>query len=185
MHPSPSPRPLALAALLVGLLWLLTAAIAFRDPAYIEPRTPLDHLAVWSLSLALGVLPWPLWALHRLQAPRDGFLGYQATVATGLGSVAAAVGSLIVAGVVPGTADAGDLGAVVYLTGIVLLILGLLPLGVATLRARALPRWMGGFLLAGCPLMILSEQGGLVAFGLGWLAVGTHLGLFPPAQAAP
>jgi len=49
-------------------------------------------------------------------------------------------------------------------------------LGIVTMRSRVLPIWAGAILLIGAltPLM-LADRGGMIGFGLAWIAVGTAL----------
>jgi hypothetical protein len=59
--------------------------------------------------------------------------------------------------------------------------LGLVPLGVATLRARVLPRWCGVLLIVavmGIPVYFaLGNYGGAILYGLVWLGLGYTLWL--------
>jgi hypothetical protein len=59
--------------------------------------------------------------------------------------------------------------------GILLMGLGLVLLGVATLRARVLPRWCGIGLVVLVVFSALGAYGGFVALGLIWLALGYAL----------
>jgi hypothetical protein len=65
------------------------------------------------------------------------------------------------------------LGILVYTPGTLLLSIGMLLLGIATVRARVLPRWCGVALIVGVVAMFIgAESGGMVLFGLVWVAVG-------------
>ena len=57
--------------------------------------------------------------------------------------------------------------------GFLVAFVGIVLLGVATLRFGALPRWSGLLLIACLPLAInLGDHGGAIALSLTWLAVG-------------
>jgi hypothetical protein len=63
-----------------------------------------------------------------------------------------------------------------FLAGIVFTSLGLLLMGVATVRAGALPRPCGFGLVAMVVFLALGAYGGFVVVGLIWLALGHALG---------
>jgi hypothetical protein len=62
-----------------------------------------------------------------------------------------------------------------FLVGLLLVSLGLVLLGVATLQARVLPRWCGVGLIALVVFSALGAFGGFVVVGLIWLALGYAL----------
>jgi len=62
--------------------------------------------------------------------------------------------------------------------------LGLVLLGVATLRARVLPRWCGVGLIALVVFSALGAFGGFLVVGLLWLALGYALLSQPGASVA-
>jgi len=165
------------AAVIAGMLWILVAAVKLFGPVYWAPSSPIDYLGVGTFSLALvGLMP-ALLGLHRQQQLQSGRLGAWAFRATFVGAAAAAVGNALESAFDP-MAGAGLLmltGLVLYLPGILLLGLGLVPLGIATLRARVFPRWAGWAIILGLPAQILTDRGGLFLFGLIWIALGAHL----------
>src|ERR687894_13178 len=63
-----------------------------------------------------------------------------------------------------------------FVAGIVSTSLGLLLMGVATVRAGVLPRWLGFGLVAMVVFLALGAYGGFVVVGLIWLALGYALG---------
>ena len=71
-----------------------------------------------------------------------------------------------------------------FLAGILLTSLGLVLLGVATLRARVLPRWFGVGLIALVVFSALGAFGGFIVVGLIWLALGYALWTQPGALGA-
>ncbi len=165
------------AAVIAGMLWILVAAVKLFGPVYWAPSSPIDYLGVGTFSLALvGLMP-ALLGIHRQQQFQSGRLGAWAFRATFLGAAAAGVGNVLEDAFDPMAGDGLLMltGLVLYLPGVVLLGFGLVPLGVATLRARVFPRWAGWAIILGLPAQILTDRGGLFLFGLLWIALGWHL----------
>jgi hypothetical protein len=159
-----------LAAVLDGLLWILRAGVGLSDPAYWNPSSGTDYLAVALYSAALlGLLP-ALLVLHTQQRGRSGRLGRWAFGAAFIGAAAAGIGNLA-----EDWFRLGLVGLVLYLPGILLLTGGLLLLGVATVRANVFPRWCGWALLVGLLGLVLIERGGGLVLGLVWIALGSLL----------
>ena len=173
----------ALAALASGLLWiaggLLTLAYPHSPPDVLGTR--LDYLGTSIVSAAyLGVLGG-LLGLHAKQVESYGRLG---TVGFLLAFVGAA---LLCVGQASSAIFAGDstLGWLFddpgygFLVGINLFLVGLLVLGIATLRAGALPRWCGLGLIGVVAVSIfgamVSAGSAFVAVGLVWVALGYAL----------
>ena len=170
----------ALAALASGLLWiaggLLTLAYPHSPPDVLGTR--LDYLGTSVLSAAyLGVLG----GLVGLHARQIGCYGRPGTV----GFLVAFVGAaLLCVGQATSAIFAGN-GALGWLfdrpgygfmVGISLFLVGLLVLGIATLRAGVLPRWCG-FALIGVVVVsifgaIVNAGGAFVVVGLIWAALG-------------
>ena len=165
------------AAMVAGLLWILVAILKLSGPVYWAPSSDVDYLGLLTFSLALlGLMP-ALLGLHSQQRHRSGRLGAWAFRAAFVGAAAAGIGSLLERGVGP-TAGGGLImltGFVIYLPGILLLGFGVVLLGVATLRAKVFPRWVGWAIILGLPAQILMDQGGLFLFGLLWIALGWYL----------
>ena len=148
-----------LAAMLAGVAFLLDTWFAFtmQEVAW----TNVAYLAALLLMLA-GLL-----GLHALQKDHYGRMGR--------------VGFLIV--VVASLAQV--IGLIVFLLGSEALIfwlsvpgyyvavpLGLMLYGVATLRARVLPRWCGIGLIIIPPITVILGDSGWILFALLWLALG-------------
>jgi hypothetical protein len=76
-----------------------------------------------------------------------------------------------------------------FQAGILLTSLGLLLMGIATIRAGVLPRWCGFGLIALVIFLALGAFGGFVVAGLIWLALGYALASKPqaiqPKRATP
>lgn len=159
-----------LAAIVDGLLWLLHAAVALSGPAYWDASSGADYLAVALYSAALlGLLP-ALLALHAEQWGRAGRLGTWGFAAACVGAAAAGIGNLV-----EDWFRVEFAGLALYLPGVLLLTIGLLLLGVATLRAQLLPRWCGWALVASLLGLVLIERGGDFVIGLAWVALGSFL----------
>ena len=62
-----------------------------------------------------------------------------------------------------------------FMVGVLLTSVGLLLMGIATLRAGVLPRWCGFGLIALVVFSALGAYGGFVVVGLIWLALGYAL----------
>lgn len=173
----------ALAALASGLLWiaggLLTLAFPHSPPNVLGTR--LDYLGTSVLSAAyLGVLG----GLVGLHARQVGSYGRPGTV----GFLVAFMGAaLICVGQATSAIFAGDSAlewlfdkpGYGFMVGINLFLVGLLVLGIATLRAGELPRWCG-FALIGVVVLsvfgaILNAGAAFVVVGLIWVALGYAL----------
>lgn len=158
------------AAIVDGLLWLLHAVVALSEPAYWDASSGVDYLAVASYSAALlGLLP-ALLALHVQQWGRAGRLGTWGFAAACVGAAASGIGNLV-----EDWFRVEFAGLVLYLPGVLLLTIGLLLLGVATIRAHLLPRWCGWALVAGLLGLVLIEWGGDFVVGLVWVVLGFFL----------
>ena len=164
-------------AILSGLAFTVLSLLSLATP---EPAAYLDVIfgVAW-LSTVLAVA-----GLHAVQEGRYGLLGRVGSatlvggaVATFLGALAIATGSVF-------------LGGLLFIVGGLLLLAGLVVLGIATLRARVLPRWCGAALILALPLTALAgpltggilqarsnsgDYPGVIVMGLLWLGLGYAL----------
>ena len=159
-----------LAAMLDGLLWVANDLCGrlSPDPDDWDCNSAYDYLTNAIDSAAYLLLLVGLVGLHARQAERYGPLGTA-------GFFAAFVGAAMVGVANPAEHCLGldVLGGLVYLPGVLLLSIGTLLLGIATMRARVLPRWCGVALIVGLVAMFIgADSGGMVVFGLAWVAVG-------------
>ena len=169
----------ALAALVSGVLWIVGGLLHLAYPQ--DPPGALGHFlnylgtAIFS-GAYLGMLGG-LVGLHARQAGLYGRLGTAGFFLAFAGAALAFVGQATSA-IFP---KEGTLGWLFsdpgfgFLVGLLLVSLGLVLLGVATLRARVLPRWCGVGLIALVVFSALGAFGGFVMVGLIWLALGYTL----------
>src|SRR5215207_6944364 len=172
--------------MLDGLLWVANdlGGRLSPDPDDWDCNSPYDYLTNAIDSAAFLLLLVGLVGLHARQAGRYSPLGTA-------GFFAAFVGAAMV-----GVANPAEhclalafLGILVYTPGVLLLSIGMLLLGIATMRARVLPRW-SGVLLVAYPLLLIAGlpvDGPLILVGLLWLALGYVLWTLrdmPAEQAA-
>jgi hypothetical protein len=169
----------ALAALVSGVLWIVGGLLHLAFPQ--DPPGALGHFlnylgtAIFS-GAYLGMLGG-LVGLHARQVESYGRLGTVGFFLAFAGAALAFVGQAT-SGIFPHNGALGWLFSdpgFGFLLGILLMSLGLVLLGVATLRARVLPRWCGIGLVALVVFSALGAYGGFVAFGLIWLALGYAL----------
>lgn len=165
----PRAGALAPSAALTGLLFLVLSAVSLAT----DPLSGLDLLfaAAWLCAVL------PVLALHAMHSGRDGALGTAGTVAIVVGAVANALGLVVQ------VAGSDALSLLVLPVGGLLLFVGLVLLGVATWRARVLPRWYGAAMIAALPLTFLTsifvpiegdgsgDYPGVFVVGLFWLAL--------------
>jgi hypothetical protein len=166
----------ALAALASGVLWIVGGLLNLAYPQ--DPPGALGHFlnylgtALFSAAY-LGMLGG-LVGLHARQVESYGRLGTAGFFLAFVGAALAFVGQAQSAIF----AQNGTLGWLFsdpgygFMVGILLTSLGLVLLGVATLRARVLPRWCGFGLIALVVFLALGAFGGFVVVGLIWLALG-------------
>jgi hypothetical protein len=155
-----------------GVLWGVRGAVRLAGSAYWAPQSPLDYAAVATYSLALLALMPVAVGLRSLQEPppgRWGRTGRWGSRLLFLGAAMAGVGNLVEDGL--GFPPA----SLVYVTGALLLPVGLLLLGIATLRAGVLPRWTGWVLLVSMLGFLFIEWGGAFVVGAACVALGALL----------
>ena len=162
-----------------GLLWIVGGLLNLAYPQ--DPPGALGHFlnylgtALFSAAY-LGMLGG-LAGLHARQVQSYGRLGTAGFFLAFVGAALAFVGQ----GQSAIFAQKGTLGWLFsdpgygFMVGILLTSLGLVLLGVATLRAGVLPRWCGFGLIALVVFLALGAFGGFVVVGLIWLALGYAL----------
>ncbi len=117
-----------------------------------------------------------LLGLRARQAPAYGRLGTAGFVLALLGSALLCV--ITVTAIISGDALGEAVLGTIFISGVLGWLVGFPLLGIATVRARVLPRWVGVLLIAYFPLFgfLLSSYGwGGIALGLLWLALGYAL----------
>ena len=117
-----------------------------------------------------------LLGLRARQALRYGWLGKTGFIVAFLGT-ALLCAITVIAVITKDALGEAVLGSV-FISGVLGWLVGFPPLGIATLRARMLPRWVGVLLIAYFPLFafLLGSYGwGGIALGLLWLALGYAL----------
>ena len=169
----------ALAALASGALWIAGGLLHLAYPQ--DPPGALGYYlnylgtAVFSAAY-LGMLGG-LVGLHARQVESYGRLGRAGFLLAFVGAALAFVGQAT-SGIFP---ENGTLGWLFsdpgfgFMVGILLTSLGLVLMGIATMRAGVLPRWCGFGLIALVVFSALGAYGGFVVVGLIWLALGYTL----------
>jgi hypothetical protein len=151
-----------LAALVSGVAWIVYGLLDLivANP---EEISPLDILLI----VALLLLAVGLAGFHTLQKGNYGRIGRAGLYTAIAGCLAQALGFLyLLLDVEAGwLLAAGSLG----------LLVGFVLYGVATLRARVLPRWYGVVFIIFWPVAILLGDYAPIWIGLVWLALGYAL----------
>lgn len=169
----------ALAALGSGALWIAGGLLHLAYPQ--DPPGALGYYlnylgtAIFSAAY-LGVLGG-LVGLHVRQMDSYGQLGRAGFFLAFVGAALAFVGQAT-SGIFPQNDTLGWLFSdpgYGFQAGIHLTSLGLVLMGIATLRAGVLPRWCGFGLVALVVFLTLGAYGGFVVVGLIWLALGYAL----------
>jgi len=178
-----------LAALMSGALWIAGGILHLAHP----PDPPgmlgyfLNYLGTAVFSAAyLGMLGG-LTGLHARQMDSYGRLGRAGFLLAFVGAALAFVGQAT-SGIFPQNGALGWLFSdpgFGFQAGVLLTSLGLLVMGIATMRAGVLPRWCGFGLIALVIFLALGAYGGFVVAGLIWLALGSEPQAIPPKRATP
>ncbi len=166
----------ALAAMASGALWIAGGLLHLAYPQ--DPPGALGYYlnylgtAVFSAAY-LGMLGG-LVGLHARQLGLYGRLGRAGFFLAFAGAALAFVGQAT-SGIFPQNDMLGWLFSdpgFGFMVGILFTSLGLVLMGIATLRAGVLPRWCGFGLIALVVFSALGAYGGFVVVGLIWLALG-------------
>lgn len=169
----------ALAAMASGALWIAGGLLHLTYPQ--DPPGALGYYlnylgtAIFSAAY-LGVLGG-LAGLHARQMNSYGRLGRAGFFLAFVGAALAFVGQATSV-IFPQNDTLGWLFSdpgFGFMAGILLTSLGLVLMGIATLRAGVLPRWCGFGLIALVVFSALGAFGGFVVVGLIWLALGYAL----------
>jgi hypothetical protein len=131
----------------------------------------------WVLLLVFGLL-----GLHLRQHQAGGWFGQLAALVAMFGTVTLFAGALVEVTVLPALPpDSPLIEAPPPALGIMMLvsfaayIVGLLLFGIASWRARVLPRWTGALLVIGIVLALALKPllpGALAVFGVAWICLG-------------
>jgi hypothetical protein len=186
MSPLPLVRWGGLAAMLAGVAFMVLVLIPkARDgsPFYIFGSVLL-FVTVWLLLLVA------LAGFHALQKEHYGRIGR-----AGFYTVIVGASAMIVIQLLTWVGVTLGITALVFPdpVGLLIVMVGLVLYGVATLQARVLPRWCGVGLIVGVPVLIglsvvseeYGEMLGGILFGLLWLALGYVLWSESGAAAEP
>jgi hypothetical protein len=169
-----------LAGMLAGVAWAVSGIIHF---AMVYPDTGTgptgsisDYLIEGAHVVAEAGMLGALLGLRVRQAPRYGWLGAVGFALAFLGT--ALLCAITVIAIISGDALGEAVLGTIFISGVLGWLVGFPLLGLATFRARVLPRWVGVLLIAYFPLFgfLLSSYGwGGVALGLLWVALGYAL----------
>ena len=177
----------ALGALLAGAALMMSFMIVIADfvdsglvPVFGFPYSDLGRT---TYVVALMSILWGLVGLHARQEKRYGWLGATGFLVAYVGGTLALVGLGLIwlfRGDVLGQEPAITLGLSGMVAGLTLLGVGFLLLGIATLRASALPGWCGVTLIIAFIAILVSvafpaspgSYAVMFVLGLVWLALG-------------
>ena len=159
-------RDQTVVAVVVGLAFGIRAALAIGEPAYWDPATILDWLAILTWSLALATLVPGVWLLLALSV-RPGEPGPNRWTTTS-GTLALAGAAIAAVGNLLEHALELDLGGLLYVVGVLALTLGLVALSAAL--AFTPRRWLGLIAVATLVGMVAAQLGGLFLVAIAWLA---------------
>jgi hypothetical protein len=159
-------RPLALVAIVGGVLYLIAGLVQLASPEQTDPfsRTS-DYLIQLLLVLSLLLTLAGFVALHLLLRA-GGYRGLRGW--TGFRAAVFGQGAMLASAVVSLTSGSLALGFL-YFVGVCLLLVGLALLPVATYRAAILPHW-SAYLVAALAAIIFGAVGKVVV-GLAWIAL--------------
>lgn len=155
------------------------------DPDYYLFDSLADYLVIAAEGAALLAVLGGILGLHLVQRGRYGRVGGAGFLISCAGLVMAGVGHLVglpffvfvstggIVYVLIGLSQGVPLvWGTIYVLGTLLLSVGLVLLGIATLISRTLPLWCGPALILGLAgLWALGNAGGWFSFGAAWIAV--------------
>jgi hypothetical protein len=166
-----------LAAILASLMYVVEVTIDLLTPGQPDGHLATDYVyeAAWGAAFALLVLT--LLALRALHKGTYGRLGTTAFFVTviGHGLMVIKSSSIVMTGVLSGfqaVQEAHWFWDAIFLPAIVLSIVGTVLLGIATLRANVLPRWLGAALIILWPLAVLFVENGPFVNAIVWMVAG-------------
>jgi len=160
----------AIAALLAGVSFVL---LSLSSLAISGPASILDAGQIVATLLVLASVA----GLHAAQEEGYGLLGRAGSLILVVGLVGNLLGLLAV------VAGSRNLGWLSFPVGVLVMFVGFVVLGIATWRARVLPRWCGAALILAMPLtfgsgVFLRPEGdgfgdypGAIMLGVVWLAL--------------
>ena len=157
-----------LAAMLGGIAYVVNVLLGFLVP---ETTISAVHLLADSFAVVPVLLTLVgMVGFHTLQKANYGGIGRGGFYTVVVGLLAQVLGTIT------HLSGSEALNWLVFPVGIILMIVGLVLYGVATLQARVLPRWCGlGFIVVPPLVMVLEialEGYGEILLGLLWLALG-------------
>lgn len=159
-------RPLALAAMAGGVLYLLSGVAQLASPGQADPFSGTsDYLIQVLRALSLLLTLAGFVALH-LVFQAGGYRGLRGW--TGFRAAVLGQGAMLASAVASLVAGAPTLGFL-SVAGTLVLLLGLALLSVATHRAALLPGW-SAYLVGALAVGVLGEVG-VVVVGLVWIAL--------------
>ncbi len=169
-----------LAGILAGVAWAVSGIVHFAM-VYPEAGTGptgsiSDYLIEGAHAVAEAGMVGALLGLRARQARAYGWLGVVGLALAFLGT--ALLCAITVIGIVSREALGEAILSSIFISGVLGWLVGFPLLGIATVRARVLPRWVGALLIAYFPLFVLllgSYGWGGIALGLLWLALGYTL----------
>ena len=169
-----------LAGILAGVAWAVSGivhfAMVYPDAGTGPSGSISDYLIEGAHAVAEAGMLGALLGLRARQTPRYGWLGTVGFALAFLGS-ALLCAITVIAMITKDALGEAVLGSI-FISGVLGWLVGFPLLGIATLRARVVPRWVGVLLIAYFPLFayLLSSYGwGGIALGLLWLALGYAL----------
>ncbi|MBA3888550.1 MAG: hypothetical protein H0X67_22905 [Acidobacteria bacterium] len=169
-----------LAAMLAGVAWAASGifhfALVYPEAGTGPTGSVSDYLIESTHAVAEAGMLGALLGLRARQVSAYGWLGAVGFALAFLGS--ALLCAITVTGIASGDALGEAVLSSIFVSGILGWFVGFPLLGIATLRARVLPRWCGVLLLAYFPLFVflLGSYGwGGIALGLLWAALGYAL----------
>jgi len=166
-----------LAGILAGAAWALSGIIHFAmvyPQAGTGPTGSLsDYLIESAHAVAEAGMLGALLGLRARQGPWYGWLGAVGFAVAFLGT--ALLCAITVIAIISGDALGEAVLGTVFISGVLGWLVGFPLLGIATFRAKVLPRWCGVLLIGYFPLFgfLLASYGwGGIALGLLWVALG-------------